>query len=316
MTKANQLMQKNEKEEKIPIKMAFAKIFLPYKTHVEDLIEKNIPLIGDKTELRDACEYALKNGGKRFRPALVFLVAEALGFAADVSQAALGVEFFHTASLIADDLPCMDNDDERRDKPSLHKVYGETKALLASYALIAAGYECLSKNAREIEKSSHAFANNSAKICLLALENAGKNTGLQGATGGQFLDIFPPDLSVKTLQEVIYKKTASLFEISFVFGWLFGGGDFASLDVVKKAALHFGTAFQIADDFGDAAADAQNGRKINAVNILGWNFAKDKCQYEIAQFRKALKTLKLTSPALDIVADFIIEETEKNQEIK
>ena len=72
---------------------------------------------------------------------IVLLIADALGCGLPVMEAALSVEFFHTASLIADDLPCMDNDDFRRNKPSLHKMFGETVALLASYALIAAGYE-------------------------------------------------------------------------------------------------------------------------------------------------------------------------------
>lgn len=73
------------------------------------------------------------------------MVARALGYGLDVFEACLSVEYFHTASLIADDLPCMDNDDYRRSKPALHKQFGETIALLASYALISAGYEKIFK---------------------------------------------------------------------------------------------------------------------------------------------------------------------------
>ena len=110
--------------------------FFFYRDKIEQEIAKSIVAFGEKTKLRDACEYALTNGGKRFRPLIVLLIAEALGHGMNVYPSALSVEFFHTASLIADDLPCMDNDDERREKPSLHKVYGESIALLASYALI------------------------------------------------------------------------------------------------------------------------------------------------------------------------------------
>lgn len=82
------------------------------------------------------------------------LIAKALNPSAEVSQAALAVEFFHTASLVADDLPCMDDDDERRNKPSVHKVYDEATALLVSYALISAGYEFLAKNAETLKASN------------------------------------------------------------------------------------------------------------------------------------------------------------------
>src|SRR4051812_27366528 len=106
--------------------------FFSHRDTIEQEIAKSIMGLGEKSKLRDACEYALKSGGKRFRPLLVILVAEALGSETNVCDAALSIEFFHTASLIVDDLPCMDNEEERRSKPSLHKVYGESIAILAS----------------------------------------------------------------------------------------------------------------------------------------------------------------------------------------
>src|ERR1700722_633886 len=104
-------------------------ILKPYQQQIEQKLQESIEQLGAKSKLRDACEYALLNGGKRFRPILVIMIANALGKKFDVTSAALAVEFFHTASLIADDLPCMDDDDERRSKPTLHKVYGEGTAL-------------------------------------------------------------------------------------------------------------------------------------------------------------------------------------------
>jgi len=94
-------------------KMRSSHFFL-HLDRIEQEIARSILSFGEKTKLRDACEYALTNGGKRFRPLIVLLIAEGLGKGLNVSEAALSVEFFHTASLIADDLPCMDNDDERR----------------------------------------------------------------------------------------------------------------------------------------------------------------------------------------------------------
>jgi geranylgeranyl diphosphate synthase type II len=261
-------------------------------------IQENMTAFGDKTKLRDACEYALMNGGKRLRPAIVFMVAEALKSGADVSQAALSIEYFHTASLVADDLPCMDDDDERRSKPSVHKAFGESVALLVSYALIAGGYGCLEKGASNLKKTSLPFSYKADQIALLSLENACFNTGLQGATGGQFLDIFPPDLSFPTLKEVIHKKTVSLFEISFIYGWLFGGGDLEKMDLVKKTASHFGLAFQIADDFGDIEQDAKNGRLVNVAAVLGKEKAKNVLEEEIASYKACLRELNIATPAL------------------
>lgn len=257
-----------------------------YKQIVEEALKASIETIGEKSKLRDACEYALLNGGKRFRPILVLMIAEALGQWNCAMPAALAVEYFHTASLIADDLPCMDNDDERRNKPTTHKVYGETTALLASYALIAAGYAAIAQSAR-------LCPNNGDLLCRLAIENATYNTGLYGATGGQYLDIVPGDLSLARIREAIHKKTVSLFEISFVFGWLFGGGDLSKLDRVKQAASHFGMAFQIADDIDDLDQDAKNGRLVNMAALFGVEEAKKMFHVELRSFESLLQELNL-----------------------
>lgn len=288
--------------------MSFSKILDPYKTRVEKIINDYIPLLGDKTHLRDACAYALQGGGKRFRPALVLMLGDIQGKGVDVSKAALAVEFFHTASLIADDLPCMDNDDERRNRPTVHKVFGETVALLASYALIASGYECLSKNATELRQANVPFAADCDRICTLALDNASYNTGLLGATGGQFLDVFPPNLTVATLRDIIHKKTISLFEISFMLGWLYSGGNIAACDKVKKAASHFGMAFQIADDLDDMAQDIKNGRKVNLATVCGEATAKKMFHEEIAGFTSILRDLNLEHSALQQLATHLASQ--------
>ncbi len=274
-----------------------------YQHLIAEKIHANMSLLGPKTKLREACEYALTNGGKRIRPIIVLQVAEALGYNADVTHAALAIEYFHTASLVADDLPCMDDDDERRSKPSVHKTYGEAVALLVSYALIAAGYSCLERNAKSLKQSGLPFASLSDHICVLALENATFYTGLEGATGGQFLDIFPPNLHLETLREVIHKKTVSLFEISFVFGWLYGGGAIEKLPLVKQAASHFGMAFQIADDLGDMLQDCENERVVNMANVFGVEAAQQMLQKEAEGYRQTLAQLGLDTPELLQLAD-------------
>ncbi|MBA3603775.1 MAG: polyprenyl synthetase family protein [Parachlamydiaceae bacterium] len=269
-----------------------------YRLSIDDLILKTIPQLGKKSKLRDACEYALLNGGKRFRPALVLMVANTLKNTLDLSSAALAIEYFHTASLIADDLPCMDNDDERRNQPSLHIAFNESTALMASYALISAGYTNLSKNAELLAKSSLPHALKAYEICMLAVENVSYNTGLFGASGGQFLDLDPPNLSLETLYEIAKKKTASLFEISFVLGWLYGGGDLTKLQLVKKTAYHYGMAFQIADDIQDMQQDLLRGCAINIAIVIGEESAKELVHKEMKSYAKLLKKLDLNSPEL------------------
>lgn len=291
--------------------LSFLSILEPYRQLIEQKLQESIAQLGPKSLVRDACEYALLNGGKRFRPALVFMIAKALGYEVDVFQAAMGIEFFHTASLIADDLPCMDNDDERRNKPTLHRVYGESVALLATYALISAGYACLVKNTQMIRHSVHPFAQQSDHLCVVALENATYNTGLYGATGGQFLDLSPPELSLSLLQEVIHKKTVTLFEISFVLGWLFGGGKESQLNLVKKSAAHFGLAFQIADDLDDMEQDLAHNHSLNIANVFGKVSAQQMFHEEIEKFQRTLEELQLSQSDLQVLAQLLIFQVEQ-----
>lgn len=255
-----------------------------FKEPVDRALADNMHQFGPSSILRDAIEYALKNGGKRFRPAIVYLVSEAIGKCADVTDAALAVEYFHTASLIADDLPCMDNDSERRNQPALHMAFNESTALLASYGLIAAGYDKI----RQAAKSN-------PERCMLAIENASFNTGILGATGGQYDDLNPQALNEDFVLGVIDKKTGTLFEISFVFGWLFGGGDLSLLTEVKHAARSFGRAFQISDDFLDLE---QDGEGLNYPAVVGKERAMHLLHSELCRYYAALKTLHIETPEL------------------
>jgi geranylgeranyl diphosphate synthase, type II len=278
----------------------------PYQQQILKGIHQNMKAFGPKNTLQEACEYALTNGGKRLRPVIVCMVAKALGNASDVVQAALSIEYFHTASLVVDDLPCMDDDDKRRQKPALHKKYGEAMAMLVSYALIAAGYGCIVENSNILKKASLPFSSQSDRICVLALENATHNTGLMGATGGQFLDLSPPDLTLPTLKEIICKKTVSLFEVAFVYGWLFGGGNPSAMPAIKKVAYHYGMAFQIADDIQDREQDIANKRIVNVACCFGKDQATNMLHEEANHYKEALKELSLNVPELLSLIDLLI----------
>jgi geranylgeranyl diphosphate synthase type II len=283
-------------------------LFFYHRDKIEKEIAKSIVSLGEKSKLRDACEYALTNGGKRFRPLIVFMVAEALGHGLDVTDAALAVEYFHTASLIADDLPCMDNDDERRDKPSLHKAYGETIALLASYALITAAFEKIYTSTKAMKLAPPPFRAHADAAGVIALEVASVCSGIRGATGGQFLDIFPPKLTIDVVRQVAYQKTVTLFEVSFVLGWIFGGGDLAKIDSVKMAAYHLGMAFQIADDIGDLAQDEKNQRDINLARVVGRDRAHLMFEEEMKQLEKSLGELSLLTPSFQKMYDLLLAQ--------
>ena len=237
-----------------------------YRSRIEREIKTAIEKMGEKTQLRDSCSYAVGSGGKRIRPMIVLMIADALGHGLDAIDSALSVEYFHTASLIADDLPCMDNDDERRSRPSLHKAFGESVALLASYTLIAAGYGGIYENGKRMN-TSLLFANRSANAVSAALEAATRCAGLQGATLGQYYDLYPPDSSWETFKRIIYLKTVTLFEISFSFGWLFGGGEESALPKLKECAYHLGLSFQISDDWqdGDNSSSVCSREKMAAI---------------------------------------------------
>lgn len=266
-------------------------------------IEESIQRIGPKTPLRDALEYALKSGGKRFRPAIVLMVAEAIGKGSCVLSSALAIEYFHTASLIADDLPCMDDDDVRRGCDTVHKKFNEPVALLASYALISEGYRAIAQNGTNVSKSGLGFAHEGEHRGLIAVENVSHNTSLQGLIGGQFLDLFPSDFSLSTILEIIHQKTGALFESAFVVGWLFGGGALERLSQVKLLARHYGAAFQIADDLDDREKDALNERKVNVANLFGVERASTLLREQTGAYQRVLKELHIDSePLISLVS--------------
>lgn len=259
---------------------------------IEQKIKESLCLLGGSPELKDACEKALLNGGKRIRPFIVLELAQALAAKSDVWYAAFAVECFHTASLIADDLPCMDDELYRRNAPSLHRSHGESTALLASYVLISLAYRCIYLAAK---------AANNPDLSLLALDQASSST--MQAAEGQFLDLEEKELNLEELITLIQGKTGALYELSFVFAWIFGGGAVDLLPQVKELAAHFGMAFQIADDFDDYQEDLAKNCKSNLVLVLGPEKAHQVFQGELSSFRRVLALLKLPAASFEELLD-------------
>jgi geranylgeranyl diphosphate synthase type II len=279
------------------------KELIPYQKQIEKALEKEIKKFQkQKSPLIEACSYSLLSGGKRFRPLLVMLTAKALGKKHNVFPAALSVEFFHTASLIADDLPCMDNEEKRRNHPTVHKVFGESTALLASYTLIAMAYEMIERNCSVFRKEGL----NCDQLCEKALYVVSRSAGFLGATGGQFLDLNPSDRSLKTLLKIIEQKTITLFEISFELGWIFGGGDLKKLPLLKKVAYHFGLAFQMLDDLQDQKQDLKNSA-MNIANLIGTEETKVRIKRSLSLFRSSLKSLGIFSQEFQAIYSFLLQ---------
>jgi len=279
------------------------KMLSNFEETFKNALENEFLKIKEESALKNALYFALTNGGKRLRPLIVDLVAKALNKNQNVEASLLSIEFFHTASLIADDLPCMDNDDLRREKPSLHKQFGEATALLASYGLITKAFEKIYEN---LETST---LNGKEKRANLALKEVSFAAGISGATGGQFLDLFTKKPSLKQINEIIEKKTARLFEVSFILGWLFGGGNLKGLSMVKKLGYHFGFAFQVADDLQDMKEDQKNEKKINIALHLGKKRAEDLFQKHISKFECYLEKLNIKTESFI----YLIEKVKKYQ---
>jgi geranylgeranyl diphosphate synthase type II len=170
---------------------------------------------------------------------------------------------------------------------------------------MTAGFSRIHQNAEVLKNSSSAFSVSSDAICVLALSTATHCAGILGATGGQFLDLFPPDHSLETAKKIILQKTGALFEIAFVFGWLFGGGERHQLDLVKKLAHHFGYAFQIADDLQDIAQDKKETFKLSVAYILGPEKALQTFQRELSSCCECLKCLGILTPSFEHIIEML-----------
>ena len=201
--------------------------------------------------LLDAERYSLFAGGKRIRPLLTLEFCKMFGGKEEVALPfACAVEMIHTYSLIHDDLPCMDNDDLRRGKPTNHKVFGESTALLAGDALLTGAFEAVASN-------TAAGADNAAKAVAYLASCAGR----YGMVGGQIMDLEGEgrELSLDALIKLHSLKTGALISAAAVLGALAANVSFSDpcMQDVITYAENIGLAFQIVDDILDQTGDAE-----------------------------------------------------------
>lgn len=225
-----------------------------YSKMVEDRLMTYIQPSEDKGQavVFEACRYSAMAGGKRLRPGLVLEFCRVCG--GDLEAAlpfACALEMIHTYSLIHDDLPCMDNDDFRRGKPTNHKVYGEATAVLAGDGLLNLAFETASDPANTELVS--------AETQVKAIRMLSRASGMDGMIGGQILDMQAEETSIsleqlKTLQEL---KTGALISVAAQLGCLIGGATAEQTQAAATYAACIGLAFQIQDDILDIEGDAE-----------------------------------------------------------
>lgn len=229
----------------------------------------------------DAARYSLGAGGKRIRPALVMEFCRVCGGLPETAlPVACAIEMMHTFSLIHDDLPCMDNDDMRRGKPSCHKAFGESTALLAGDALAIMPAQVIA-NAALKGTLSH-----EAALKIIAL--LGERSGVFGMIGGQTIDTENEgrQLPQAVLLEMYRMKTGALLEFCCAAGCIAAGADAQKQLAAASYGRLLGEAFQIVDDILDVTADenelgkpvgsdAQSG-KCTYVTISGLDAARDE----------------------------------------
>ncbi len=230
-----------------------------------ELINKNLELYMDiayPEDLFKSMRYTVLLKGKRLRPVMCIEACRMFGGRVeDAMPTACAIEMYHSMTLIHDDLPCMDNDDFRRGKPTNHKVFGEPTAVLAGDALLTYAPQIITKYSKHL----------GAEKILRILEEYFQYSGAYGVIAGQVVDIesenkFPKEPE-KTLDFIHNHKTADLFKLSIRAGAIIGGADEKQLEEMTSFAEKLGLAFQIADDILD---------EISTFEEMGKTLGKDK----------------------------------------
>ena len=257
----------------------------------------------------DAANYSLNVGGKRIRPILFMLVYNMYkGKDKEIIDMAAAIEMIHTYSLIHDDLPCMDNDDLRRGKPTNHKVYGENIAVLAGDALLNEAMILLMD-----------FSIKHGKDALVAAREIAYAAGADGMIGGQVVDIINEGkkISKEELNYMHLKKTGELIRASIVAGAILAEVDKSEIELLNKFGLNLGLAFQIKDDILDVTGDVNklgkntlaDGNKSNFITMYGLEECKVMCENLTDECIAILEKISVNT---DILKKLTIELLERD----
>jgi geranylgeranyl diphosphate synthase type II len=280
--------------------------FKKYLENKKDIIDKALdeylpPEENPPSILHKAMRYSVFGRGKRIRPIFTLAAAELFGKDTEsVIKAACGIELIHTFSLIHDDLPCIDDDDFRRGKPSSHKVFGEAVAILAGDALLVSGFDLIIKNSevKEIKKQS----------ILKVIKETSFYVGTEKMLGGQVEDISVgnEDITKQALINLYMKKTAALICLSIRAGAILSGANQKQLKALTKYGENIGLAFQIVDDMLDIMQDQREMGKPNYANKFGMKESNNECEILVKEAKDSLKTFNHKTETLRNIADYLI----------
>lgn len=248
--------------------------------------------------LHKAMRYSTFSGGKRIRPILCMASASALGRECECAiLPAIAVEILHTYTLVHDDLPCMDDDDLRRGKPTVHKVFGEANAVLVGDALQALAFEIISMAKVPENYPPHQLVHELA--CT---------AGSRGVVGGQAEDIrlTGQHPTTKEINFVHLHKTADMFRTSLRLGAISANADPEQLEALSAYGTSLGLAFQITDDILDAENRKQD--ELSCLMIHDIPTARNKARKLIAEAKNALNILEEKNIIpLIATADYVVE---------
>lgn len=266
-----------------------------------------------------ASNEAIKNGGKRLRPLIMFEIYRAVAgeeYREEIIAPFLAaIEMIHTFSLIHDDLPAMDNDRLRRGKPTTWVSYGEDMAILAGDMLCVQAFEIISKKMQDVDDI------NMLKRMSKALYTLANATGALGMIGGQCVDVeyCGKRMSEDVLRYTYELKTGALLQASFVIGGILAGANDKETRLLKKAGSCVGEAFQIRDDYLDIVADEkelgkpthsdEKNEKTTYVNIVGINESLKRVETLSSDAKKCLKEVRGDMDSIFEIIDMMVNRT-------
>lgn len=265
--------------------------------------------VGLPSRTKEAMTYSLMNGGKRIRPLILFSLLKDYGFKEQLGYpCGCAIEMIHSYSLIHDDLPCMDDDDLRRGKPSCHKAYDEATAVLAGDALLTRAFQVVLESQCSSEKK-----------CALVSKLA-EYAGIDGMIYGQDLDMKAETLTdarFEDLQEIEVYKTAKLLTLPMVCAAILADKE-QDIPVLKEIGERLGIQFQVQDDIldvtssatalGKSTSDTQNN-KLTAVSLLGLEESQNLVAKLDQQIQSLLNDLSTSTSSFQKILDFLIHRT-------
>ncbi|MFU1971314.1 polyprenyl synthetase family protein [Bacillus pumilus] len=279
------------------------------KQTIEDYLFTYVQELTIPKDLKSSMLYSLKAGGKRLRPVLVLALLNAYGKnEEDGIPVGCAVEMIHTYSLIHDDLPCMDDDDLRRGKPTNHKVYGEATAVLAGDALLTESFRLITS-----QLSSSVSADKKLRI----VDELVKSAGALGMVGGQFDDMEAEQkqVSLAELEYIHARKTGKLLTFSVAAGAMLAGASDDDIEKLREFSYHIGIAFQIRDDILDLEGSEEKiGKRVGSdtanekstyPSLLTLSGAKEKLDEHITRAKEIVSNLQLEQQLLHGLCDLI-----------